>query len=63
MYKPGMPRLAELPTRDRLLAAGQALARRQGLRALTVRAVAARAQVNLGSLSTTSATATPSWAS
>lgn len=49
MYKPGMPRLAELPTRDRLLAAGQALARRQGLRALTVRAVAARAEVNLGS--------------
>jgi len=44
-----MPRLADLPTRDRLLAAGQALARRQGLRALTVRAVAARAQVNLGS--------------
>ena len=44
-----MARTADLPTRDRLLAAGQALARRQGLRALTVRAVAARAQVNLGS--------------
>lgn len=36
-------------TRERLLAAGLVLARRGGLRALTVRAVAARAQVNLGS--------------
>lgn len=39
----------ERPTRERLLAAGLVLARRGGLRALTVRAVAARAQVNLGS--------------
>ena len=38
-----------LPTRERLLAAGLVLARKGGLRSLTVRAVAARAQVNLGS--------------
>jgi AcrR family transcriptional regulator len=36
-------------TRERLLAAGQALARRDGLRALTVRGVAKRSGVNLGS--------------
>jgi AcrR family transcriptional regulator len=36
-------------TRERLLAAGQTLARRGGLRALTVRGVAKRSGVNLGS--------------
>lgn len=35
-------------TRDRLLRAGMALARRGGLRAVTVRAVAAAAEANLG---------------
>ena len=44
-----MPATRIRPTRERLLAAGLVLARRDGLRALTVRAVAARAQVNLGS--------------
>ncbi len=36
-------------TRERLLAAGLALARKAGVKALTVRAVAATAQANLGS--------------
>ncbi|GIL05138.1 MAG: TetR family transcriptional regulator [Burkholderiaceae bacterium] len=37
------------PTREKLLRSGLQLARRGGLRALTVRGVAARAHVNLGS--------------
>ena len=37
------------PTRERLLRAGLAIARRAGLRAVTVRGVAARADANLGS--------------
>lgn len=36
-------------SRERLLEAGVALARREGLKAVTVRAVAAKAQANLGS--------------
>ena len=40
---------APLSTRDRLLKAGWAVAHRQGVKALTVRAVAAEAGVNLGS--------------
>lgn len=40
---------APLSTRDRLLKAGWAVAHRQGVKALTVRAVAAQAGVNLGS--------------
>lgn len=40
---------ADGPTRERLLQAGLKLARKCGLRALTVRAVAAEAKVNLGS--------------
>lgn len=40
---------APLSTRDRLLKAGWAVAHRQGVKALTVRAVAAKAGVNLGS--------------
>jgi AcrR family transcriptional regulator len=38
-----------LDTRERLLRAGEALARQQGLKALTVRAVTARAEAHLGS--------------
>ncbi len=41
--------IARTDSRARLLRAGLALARRDGLRALSVRRVAARAQVNLGS--------------
>jgi AcrR family transcriptional regulator len=40
---------AEIGTRDRLLAAGLDLARRNGLKGVSVRAVAAAAEVNLGS--------------
>ncbi len=42
-------RSADPDSRERLLQAGLAIARERGLRALTVRAVAARAQANLGS--------------
>ncbi len=42
-------RRADPDSRERLLQAGMAMARERGLRTLTVRAVAARAQVNLGS--------------
>jgi AcrR family transcriptional regulator len=42
-------RAPDLETRERLLRAGLALAQQQGLRALTVRAVAAEAGANLGS--------------
>jgi len=47
-----MPRPARSPevdSRERLLRAGLVLARRSGLKALTVRAVAAKADANLGS--------------
>ena len=45
-----MPRPApDLDSRERLLRAGLALARRSGIKALTVRAVAAKAEANLGS--------------
>jgi AcrR family transcriptional regulator len=45
-----MPRTSRtLDSRERLLRAGLALARRDGIKALTVRAVAARAKANLGS--------------
>lgn len=40
---------SELGTRDKLLAAGLALARRDGLKGVSVRAVAAAAEANLGS--------------
>ncbi len=43
------PTAAAAATREKLLRSGLRLARRGGLRALTVRGVAARAQVNLGS--------------
>lgn len=38
-----------MDTREKLLSAGEAIARRDGLRRLTVRGVAAKAEVNLGS--------------
>ena len=44
-----MPRAATDDTRARLLRAGLAIARRSGLRAVTVRGVTARARANLGS--------------
>ncbi len=45
-----MPRIkTDLDSRERLLRAGLALARRGGIKALTVRAVATRAHANLGS--------------
>lgn len=40
---------ADNDVRERLLRAGQALVRQKGIKALTVRAVAARAEANLGS--------------
>lgn len=46
---PRPARSAEVDSRERLLRAGLALARRSGLKALTVRAVAAKADANLGS--------------
>ena len=42
-------RRADSGSRERLLRAGLAIARRNGFKAMTVRAVAARAQANLGS--------------
>lgn len=51
MYKPAMarpPRSAASDTRERLLRAGMRLARQRGLKAVTVRAVAAAAEANLG---------------
>lgn len=47
--RPSSRRSAAAPTRERLLRSGLVLARRAGLRSLTVRAVAAHAHVNLGS--------------
>ena len=44
-----MPRTTAVDSRERLLRAGLVLARRGGIKALTVRAVAARAGANLGS--------------
>ncbi len=41
--------MATVASRERLLKEGLAIARRSGLRAITVRGVAARARVNLGS--------------
>lgn len=43
------PRSAPAPTRERLLRSGLVLARRSGLRKLTVRAVSTHARANLGS--------------
>lgn len=47
--RPARAAPAETGTRDRLLAAGLQLARQAGLKAVSVRAVAAAAEVNLGS--------------
>ena len=48
-YKRMTGRAEPVATRERLLRAGLAIARRSGLRAVTVRGVSARARANLGS--------------